>query len=291
MKILFVGVFTLGSTNIGQALAFEGLGYEVHRYDYRAKLRVYLNIAARDADLTALIGRWRPDLTVFSKCNQMSSRVVSVANEGDGQSCLWFMDPKNANFNAELHEKINVATFSCFGQTPLREVRKVCPRKRVYFVSEGYDAEVDWPYDGVEPIHDVSFIGSVRDPRRKELHDKVGFYIYGNSFGREHAKAVAETKINLNLTYPEGGTSDRVHKLMAAGGFVLSQPWHGMEDLFVIGDNLAVFETPEELRSEADYYLAHDSERLAIAQAGREKNQPYSRVGWAKSLIDKMRKA
>jgi hypothetical protein len=290
MKILFVGVFATGSTNIGQADGFSLLGHEVERYDYRAKLRTYHTVAARDEDLKAFIRSWRPDLTVFSKCNQMHVDCVRTANEV-GQSCLWFMDPKNANFNEELHHKIRSASFSCFGQVPLFEVYKVCSHARAFFVSEGYDEDVDFPEAGIDPIHDLSFIGSIRDQRRKLLHDKIGFHVYARSFGEGHRKAVAETKVNLNLTYSEGGTSDRVHKIMAAGGFVLSQPWHGMENMFSVGDHLAIFETPQELLYEAAYYLEHEEERLEIARKGREKNQPYSRTGWAQFLIDKMTKS
>lgn len=289
MKILFVGVFVEGSTNLGQVGGFSRLGHEVVRYDYRDRLQKNRNnVVARDRDLCAVIRQLRPDLTVFSKCNNMSWEPVEVANEGKGQSCLWFMDPKNANFNAELHEKINRASFSCFGQVPLDEVRKACPNAagRIFFVSEGYDEEVDFPFEGADPIHDVSFIGSVVDPRRGSLHRQLGFHVYWGAFGRNHARAVAETKINLNLTYPEGGTSDRVHKIMAAGGFVLTQPWHGMEEMFEAGKHLAVFETVDDYCQEVEYYLEHEDERLQIAQAGHVKNKPYSRTGWARFIID-----
>ena len=287
MKILFVGVFGIGSTNVSQAEAFERLGHKVIRYDYRQLLKMtFGNVADRDRNLREEIWNKRPDLTVFSKCNQMDVSCVEAANKV-GVSCLWYMDPKNSNFTEELIRKIKAATFSCFAHLMVvGEALLVSPDSRCYFVPEGYDEKVDFPVDAPGQIFDVSFIGNT-DLRRAELCKLAGALVLFTSFGRQHAEVVSRSKINLNLTYgDECGPSDRVYKILAAGGFLLTESWVGMEELFKDGQHLVVFRGPADLKAKVRYYLTHEDERRMIAYAGHLKNEPNSRTTWARRIVE-----
>ncbi len=44
-----------------------------------------------------------------------------------------------------------------------------------------------------------------------------------------------------------------------------------LEDLFIIGEDLESYSSPEELVDKCSYYLTHEDERAAIARSGYEK--------------------
>ena len=219
---------------------------------------------------------------MFAKCNRMSAHPVQAANVV-GKSCLWYMDPKNGNYNAELMDKIVAATFSCFAlQEPLRAAQQLVG-KRAHFLPEGFDEAVDTPVRDVVPIHDVSFIGHPRG-KRGEFLQAVQAHNYRGAYGTDHAQAVAESRISLNFT--EGGTSDRTYKVLAAGGFLLTQPWPEMRSMFTPGKHLDVFENLSDLREQIEYYLKHHGARERIRWNGYNEVQKYSRSNWAQAVLE-----
>jgi spore maturation protein CgeB len=115
----------------------------------------------------------------------------------------------------------------------------------------------------------------------------VGFKVVNGVYGRDHARVVCQSRINLNFTH--GGTSDRAYKAMAAGGFMLTEPWPNMEDDLKPGVHLDTFTGMGELRDKIEYWLGHEDERMAMAQAGREVVEPFSRDAWARGLLDALR--
>lgn len=83
----------------------------------------------------------------------------------------------------------------------------------------------------------------------------------------------AGSKINLNISLKgiEGGTPQRIMDILGAGGFVMTNYCAETAELFVEDEEIVMFRTPEELVEKAEYYLAHEKEREAIAAAGRRK--------------------
>lgn len=98
------------------------------------------------------------------------------------------------------------------------------------------------------------------------IHGKVDYYT-------EAKKVFALSKINLNITLPsiETGVPWRVFDIMGMGGFVLSNYQKEIEELFEIDKEIVVFRNLEELDLKIKYYLSHEEERRAIANAGFEK--------------------
>lgn len=279
-KILFVGVFSDRSTNTSQAAALEHAGTEVTRYDYR-EVAKRLGDGARDRDLVEECQRLRPDLVLFSKCNEVDVSVVHRCN-GIAKTLLWYMDPLNGNFNERLVEKIRYCTLTACALTePYRQAKAI--NDRAFFLQEGFDPEVDKPLD-VPHRHDVSFIGMLRG-ERIEYQEALGFHVHTDVFGAEHARAVAESRINLNFT--EGGTSDRTYKVLAARGFLLTQPWPGMEEDFQVGRDFDVFTSVEDLRAKIGKYLADEVLRFRIAEQGHRTVQKFSRREWARRLLER----
>jgi spore maturation protein CgeB len=87
-------------------------------------------------------------------------------------------------------------------------------------------------------------------------------------------------KIHINL-HPFSGSgyfdphNDLVNRqtfeIMACGAFQLVDRRTLLPELFVEDDEIVCFSSVEELRRKIDYYLAHDSERIRIAQNGQKK--------------------
>ncbi len=286
MRILFVAVFKPGSTNVSQAKALARAGHEVIEYDYREELDSpwHGDIPARDGDLADLIHRGRPELTIFSKCNKMGNKPI-VAASVVGKSCMWYMDPMG-NLNQEFIEKMERATYSCFAlTTPYLAAIDIIGPDRTFFVHEGFDADIDKPVENAEIVHEVSFIGNLRNATRQRYCQELGIHNFTNAYGMAHPIAVAQSKINLNFT--DGGTSDRTYKVLAARGFLLTQPWPGMnEDGFVDGINLATFNSFTHCREQIRLYLRRDGPRRRIAQNGYDLvTKSYSRDKWAENIV------
>ena len=65
----------------------------------------------------------------------------------------------------------------------------------------------------------------------------------------------------------------RNFEIPGAGGFLLSQNVAGLEEFFVPGKEIAVFDSEDELSDKIRYFLLHDAEREAIRRAGYIRSQ------------------
>ena len=76
--------------------------------------------------------------------------------------------------------------------------------------------------------------------------------------------------ININLTQPQCRHSipQRIFHVLAAGGFLLTDPNDAILEHFVPGQHLDTYATTDELRDKCAYYLAHAEPRQRIARAG-----------------------
>lgn len=83
----------------------------------------------------------------------------------------------------------------------------------------------------------------------------------------------AGSRINLNLTLRSihSGIPLRVLDIMACGGFVLSNWQPEIDECFDEGRQIVTFGSAAECMDKIAYYLEHDRERQAIAEAGQRK--------------------
>jgi spore maturation protein CgeB len=280
VKVLFVAVFSDTSTNNSQSRGFRNAGAEVIEYNYRVKAKELGSDTLRDLDIVDVCKTEQPDLVVFSKCNGVHSAILAACN-AVCNTCLWYMDPMG-NFDMDLIMKVREATFSIFAlDEPYQEAHKRRPDK-VFFLQEGFDPLTDRPLDDLPYLRDVAFIGHPREHRRLYI-DSVGADVITNAYGEEHAAVVATTKINLNFTH--GGTSDRTYKVLAARGFLLTQPWPGMEKDFTPGVDFGIFESVQECQEQVANYLLDDELRDRIRWSGYNTVQKFNRNAWAMRIL------
>ena len=150
---------------------------------------------------------------------------------------------------------------------------------------EGYDEEVDKPVH-VDVKYDVSFIGNVYGDRLSKIRNiSAPVQVISGVYGKKHAEAVCSTRINLNFCTSDGA-SDRVYKIMASGGFLLSDDWKGREKHFKDGQEIVIFKSVEDLNEKIDYYLKNPQQRKDIANSALRKVKKFNRANWAKRIID-----
>lgn len=284
MKILFVGVFNERSTNVSQVASLRNQGSTVDSFDYRIVREKYSNEQMQKA---IVYGAGMCDLVLFSKCNRVDSWVVDECNKKT-KTALWYMDPLNGNFDSELIDKIKKCNYTfCALNKPYLEAMKYS--SNVHFIHEGFNSDVDFPtaLDVVKKPYKVAFIGNLTGERKK-YHQEIGFKNFTDCFGLDHSKTVGKSKINLNFVQNDSGCSDRVYKILAAKGFLLTQPWPGMEKDFTPDKDLVVFNGIGDLINKIDTWSSPDAEfnRMKIAEHGCQTVQKFSRDNWAKKILD-----
>ena len=285
MKILYIGVFdAVGkSTNTSQLMAFKSLGHDVVGYNYRQKA-LAIGPTARDEHLCSLVEERNFDLVVFSKCNLLSLAVFEKITK-ETKTCLWFMDPLTTLLqHPDILKAARVVDyFCCDKRNVLEEVAKI--NKNCFHVCEGFDQAVEHPHE-LQKEYDVSFIGNLYGDRQATIAElDHPLELINNAFGQQHSISVSKTRINLNFC-TDRGASDRVYKIMAAGGFLMTDDWTGRDTDFVEGEDLIIFKDIDDLNEKIKYYLENSEERQAIATSGHQKVQRFNRVGWATKIVE-----
>ena len=99
-----------------------------------------------------------------------------------------------------------------------------------------------------------------------------------------HSEIVSRTKINLNLC-TASGASDRIYKVLGAGGFLLTNDWDGREEMFKDGKEIVIYQDAADLNDKIKFFLANQQAREEIANNGHSAVQKYNRRQWAKHLV------
>ena len=272
MKILFVGVFTKGSTNISQRDCLRKLGHEVDEFSYR--LINNFNIVLQEIK--------DYDIVLISKGNGISQYTMKQLKKNNKKIVYWFMDPR-LTYTSEMAMKTQFSDTAYFDKIKTLNVAKRFNSKSKY-VCEGYDESIDC-LQNVEKEYDVSFIGNVYGNRKSMLKRLSGVEIITSAYGLEHSIEVGKSKINLNIC-TDNCASDRVYKVLAAGGFLLSDEWEGREMTGLIdGEDLVIYKDVDDLQDKILYYLKEENLRNKISNSGMNKVKKLTRMEWANAIL------
>ncbi|MCA9913141.1 MAG: glycosyltransferase [Anaerolineae bacterium] len=93
----------------------------------------------------------------------------------------------------------------------------------------------------------------------------------GSALGEEMLRVLSAAKISLNVhgNFMRYGGNMRLFEAAAVGAFQLVDDRPGVRQWFTEGEHLVMYESLDDLREKAAYYLAHDEERERISAAGR----------------------
>jgi len=279
-KLIFLGSFKTGSTNISQVRAFRDIGWQVIEYDFMERLKILGSLESRDLEIVDLCNFEMPDLTFISKGAGISVSCIRSMNK-ISSTILWYMDPIDDNWDENLHQRmVNVDLVACALSQPYHEAKKLNPNS--FFIHEGFDELVDFPVTQPKKW-DVSFIGQPKGIRAV-YQAALGFKVIQGAYGTDHAKVVAASKINLNFVVNNSGCSDRVYKVLAAGGFLLTEDWPGRSADFRDRQDLVVFHNLADLNQKIRWYLNAQEEREMIAGNGLTSVQRFSRQRFARRI-------
>jgi hypothetical protein len=145
----------------------------------------------------------------------------------------------------------------------------------VFFYGHGKEYRASWIDDMItHPSHalpDTRF--AVRGTKLGDLgHTQLLPYLSFSKL-REYA---CRSKINLCITRRAhasvyGSSSARPFELSAMGCCIVANPYEGIEEWFEPGKELFVVHSQEEAIDRYRYLLVHETERMAVGQAARER--------------------
>jgi spore maturation protein CgeB len=277
-----------------------------------------------DAFLAA-VRRVRPDAVLFLKGETLYASTVRRAKDlGVPVLLQWFPDgPFNTAVKNATRESIaSIPLFDIYYiyARSLMDPLRAAGAQRVEYLPFCYDPDMLRPpatvsdEDRARYATDVVFAGTW-EPMREWWLERVAdcdLAVWGNSwerarkdspalarwkgnavYGDEISKLFAVSRIHLNFLREQNHDSNNVRtfEIPGFGGFLLTQRSREQaEELFREGEEIACFETVEELNDKIRFYTAHENERLAVARRGHERAvREHQAVHRLQRIIDDIR--
>jgi spore maturation protein CgeB len=245
---------------------------------------------------------FRPDLILICKGANISPVTLNlIRGESDAVLVNYATDdPFNPiNSTRDLVESIPFYDlYACTKRRIMADIQKVCPC--VVYIPFAYKPTVHFPEKpaNIEEAErfesDLVFIGGgdqdrfpymralIQDIPDLRLHLYGGYwkrdrvlaqYYKGFAYGREFRLALSGTKIAFNLVRRANrdGHVMRTFEIPACGAFMLAERTEEHLELFAEDKEAVYFDSQDELVDKTRYYLAHETERRRIAEAGRRK--------------------
>ncbi|HEX7088813.1 MAG TPA: glycosyltransferase [Longimicrobiales bacterium] len=281
---------------------------DVERWIHRALLRaghiatlvddrkVFHGLGRRAAGawVRARVRAFRPHRLIIAKAIGVPVHVLRELCAAI-PSVMWYRDLRVPP-DPEILERaacVDTTFLTAGGQAPLFEAAGA---RRALFLPDGVDPEVDRPVPPVPEYEcDVAFIGSAGDEHRLAFLARIarrfrvrtwgrgwdaharevgwmGRPAYGEDFGRICASARIVLGLDRSFQARErvwGYTSNRLWRVIAAGGFYLGPSAPGLREVVRDGEHCALYDDEEHALALIERYVADDAERDRIRSAGR----------------------
>jgi len=283
------------------AKGFIRLGHDVNTFNCRSALLQLsplksISFAARffkskvNELLANEIRNYSPDIIHVSFAKFLDVKTIALMRQAAPNAFLIGID---VDLWPELHKnRLRVAaeldvvltTYGDNGQQALRQDGVRC-----VFMPNMCDPDVEHRYEVSDRWKsDILFTGKIKHKHyatediRSELVGRLvtmkNCAVYGccgrpSIGGIQYLYAISRAKIGLSVNAVNDIRlyhSDRPTQYMACGTFVLAKRVPDTDLLFRDGVHLKYFDTAEEFFDLAKWYLAHEDERIKIANAGME---------------------
>ena len=282
--------------------------WDVERWIHRALVRAghvatlvddrrafhLLGRRAAGAWVRARVKAFRPDRLIIAKAIGVPVDVLRDLCAAV-PSVMWYRDLRVPPDPAILERAACVDTtfLTAGGQAPLFEAAGA---RRALFLPDGVDPDVDRPGARLPAYAcDVAFIGSAGDEHRvaflrriarrfrvrtwgrgwESIAREVGWMggpAYGDDIGRICASARIVLGLDRGFQAREqvwGYTSNRLWRVIAAGGFYLGPSAPGLREFVRDGEHCALYDNEEHALALIERYIEDDAERDRIRAAGR----------------------
>jgi spore maturation protein CgeB len=305
MRILYAGMaHEYGRPELGPSFeemnfrsALEGMGHELHPFDFRARL----NEVGRERMNRELVERaaaLRPDLAFFFLFEDEIAPDTIRAIQSP--TVNWFADDhwRFDNFTNEMAPAFDLAVTTDAASLPKYEAAGLTDK---VLLSQWACNKYAYTRVTNEIEHDVTFVGQPHG-NRQEIIDRItaaGHPVECWGFGWPAGKldhdgmvrVFSTSRVNLNLSNsstPPNTLRVRVGRLLGrgpkgpqppqikgrnfevpgCGGFLLTENVPHLDRYFELGKEVAVYDGPDDLVEQVGYWLEHDDERAAVADAG-----------------------
>jgi len=260
----------------------EKLFSKVIVYDYISKM-LATNTEEMNRDLIDVVAREKPDYVLWVSMNYEFFTTTFDAIRNLGSQTIgtffddeWRFDEYSSYWAKHLDYCVtnDVSAVEKYSSMGVRSIPTVpCSVMPVNLTR-----------NQIGEKYDVSFVGGRKYDRSKYISDILSKNLLANVFGdgwedfggkyisfSEMIDVFQKSKINLNFTKTEHGKfgwKGRMLQICGSGGFLLTEPFPGIENYFKVGKEIVCFKDSEELVSKIRYYLNHDDERREIARNG-----------------------
>ncbi len=250
-------------------------------YDY-LKRTTEVGMKAVNEEIIELVGKEHPKYVLWTSWQyDVQPSTLQIVRSKGSTVVGWFFDDE-WRFDSYSKWWIPYLDYCVTNAiTAVPKYRELGARVIQTIPNTGLAFDRDW--SNIEERYEVSFVGSRfyagREQWINQIEDrKIPIRLFGEGSGgyisfEEMIDIFRTSKINLNFS---GAVPDfrvkqikgRVFQVCMAGGFMLTEYAPGIERYFEIDKEIVCFHNTEEMIDKIVYYLNHDEERRAIAQAG-----------------------
>jgi spore maturation protein CgeB len=292
MRILILGAGGPHRTEASLARAARSLGHTARVVDARAWRRSLRGLAPRLARWR--IDHWAPDFVLCTRHAIALGEEALSAVVRRREAAFWYFDAAHP-LQPEVVglARLTGRVFATYGYQA-EAFRAAGLESR--FLPQGMDPEIDRPSRAAPARYrcDVSFIGSGHYPRRYEVLGRVaaaarlqirgprweqapgnlpvaGGVVRGRAFSRVVRGAALSLGIDALAEQRRerlGGTSNRLWRVLGAGGCFLGEWVEGVERFARGGEHALWYRTADEAVELARCYLGNSEDRERIARAG-----------------------
>jgi len=249
-------------------------------YDY-PKRQTEIGVRGVNEELIELVRKEHPKYVVwfFAHYEFQESTFERMRREGSIVIGIFFDDEHR--FDEQTKWRIPFFDYCLTNDIEAIPKYKELGAKVIHFMpSTGIPLDRDW--SKIEEKYEVSFVGgrtkTGREDYINEIYNrKIPFLGAGPGWERfvtfeEMLDIFKTSKINLNFSGAYRGNrmqmKGRIFQVCQRGGFMLTEYVPHIEDYFEIDKEIVCFSNKEEMVDKIIYYLNHDEERRAVAQAG-----------------------
>jgi glycosyltransferase involved in cell wall biosynthesis len=285
-----------------QVKGFIRLGHDVHQFDYGGAFwkvaPVKSKILSRrwckdqvDELLVQQLKNYNPDIIHISFANFLDVNTIALIRQGAPNAFLYGCDgdpwPQFQKDRVQIGAKLDLMLATNDGKW--LDVYKKTGVRGV-FMPNPCDPDYEYRYDVADKWKtDILFTGKTKetrkyptDPLRHQIIDRLAEMenctFYGclgrpRIGGINYQYAISGARVALSINAVNDVRlchSDRLTHYLAGGVFVLAKRVPDSDLLFADGVHLKYFDTAEEFFELADWYLAHEDERIKIANSGME---------------------
>jgi spore maturation protein CgeB len=285
-----------------------GMGHDVEYFDYYTLFKQHGSLAMTKM-LRRKVEEWKPDLLFFFLFTDQFNyeELRKITTETNTITFNWFADDHWRFNNFSRHW---APCFSYVSTTDEKSVEKYTAAgyKNILLTQWAANPRI-WKRGNGEINFGVTFIGQAHGIRKKVIQflrrEGIPIEVWGIMWRLHRIHSIAHrmhifsdrtleriidstrisqqemidiiqvSKINLNLSAASQDSENQIKgrnfEIPACAGFQLSGYAYALEKYFQMDREIVCYRTPEELAEKIRYYLHHEKERIAIAEAGYQR--------------------